>query len=151
MTTVATDGPLSKMISTYMKGAEDTRGVVKNLASTFLNTETTVMEYDLKTASKLQGGVLLNMLFMWYLHFKLNKVQPILMQIVRGFIQLAFNPLFQDYVSYMTCVKYREDPPSNSSKRSAWEGISRDPSQSQFLLPPLKRPCNPNRFSILLT
>lgn len=93
-------------MSTYMKDAVESSGVAKNLASTFLNMETTVMEYDLENASRLQAGVLFNLALMWYLHFRLNKVQPLLMQMVTGCLQLVFNPLFQIYVSVTLCPSH---------------------------------------------
>lgn len=57
------------------------------------------MDYDLKQASNIQSGVIFNMSFMWFLHFKLEKVQPLLIHIVTNFVQLVYNPLFQVYVS----------------------------------------------------
>ena len=92
-------------MSTYMKGAVESSGVAKNLASTLLNMETTVMEYDLENASRLQAGVLFNLALMWYLHFRLNKVHPLLMQTVTGCLQLVFNPLFQIYVSVICAAE----------------------------------------------
>jgi len=57
------------------------------------------MEYDMKHASDLQGGMVVNMLFMWFLHFKLEKIQPLLIQVLMGFLRLVYSPLFQVYVS----------------------------------------------------
>jgi len=71
----------------------------KRLTSSFLSSDMTAMEYDLKQASDMQGGVVLNMLVMWFLHFKLEKIQPLLIQVLMGFAQLVYSPLFQVYVS----------------------------------------------------
>ena len=71
---------------------------LKNLASSFLKSSTTVMEYDMKQASAMQGGILFSMLLMWFLHFKMEQVQPLLISVVNGLVQLGFNPLFQVYV-----------------------------------------------------
>jgi hypothetical protein len=73
--------------------------MAKRLTSSFLSSQTTVMEYDLKQASDLQGGVIVNMILMWFLHFRLGKIQPLLMQVLMGFLQIVYSPLFQVYVS----------------------------------------------------
>jgi hypothetical protein len=76
-------------------GAND---MVKNLASSFLSSSSTVMEYDIKQANNMQGGMLFTLALMWFLHFKLGQVQPLLMQIATGIMNLGFSPLFQVYV-----------------------------------------------------
>lgn len=67
-------------------------------ASSFFKKETTVKEYDISQTSAMQGTILFNMLFMWFLHFKMQQIQPLLMSIVNGLLQLVYNPLFQVYV-----------------------------------------------------
>merc|ERR1712176_1323737 len=76
-------------------GASD---MVKNLASSFLKTESTIVEYDMGQTKNMQGGVLFNMLLMWFLHFKMQQVQPLLVTTINGFLQLIYNPLFQVYI-----------------------------------------------------
>jgi hypothetical protein len=56
------------------------------------------MEYDLKQAKSMQSGMIFNMMFMWFLHFKMGQVQPLLIQAITGFINLFYSPLFQVYV-----------------------------------------------------
>ena len=56
------------------------------------------MEYDLKQAKNMNGGILFNMAFMWFLHFKMGQTQPLFFQTVQGLTNLVFNPLFQCYV-----------------------------------------------------
>lgn len=73
--------------------------MAKRLTSSFLSSQMSVMEYDLKQASDLQGGVIVNMILMWFLHFRLGKIQPLLMQVLMGFLQIVYSPLFQVYVS----------------------------------------------------
>jgi hypothetical protein len=90
--------PLSGMLEKQMGQSEGTNDMVKGLASSFLSSETTVMEYDMKKATSMQGTVLFNMAFNYFLHFRMEKVQPLLMQIVTGTMQLIYNPLFQVYV-----------------------------------------------------
>ena len=72
--------------------------MVKNLASSFLTSASTVMEYDMNQAKSMQGGVIFNMAFMWFLHFKMQQVQPLLIQVATGLLQLFYHPLFQVYV-----------------------------------------------------
>ncbi len=98
-TPVQVQNPLSSMLSSQLEkqqaGGSD---MVKNLASNFLKTDSTVAEYDMGQATNMQGGILFNMVFMWILHFKMNQVQPLLVTSVNGFLQLVYNPLFQVYV-----------------------------------------------------
>jgi len=72
--------------------------VVKAIADQVLSTSTTVLEYDLKMAKKMNGGLLFPMLFLYFLHFKMKQVQPLLMQTATGFVNLVYSPLFQVYV-----------------------------------------------------
>lgn len=97
-TPIQQKNPLSEILQKQMDQTPGGNDMVKNLASSFLSSETTVMEYDLRQASNMQGGIIFNMLFNWFLHFKLQKTQPLLMQIISGTLQLAYHPLFQVYV-----------------------------------------------------
>jgi hypothetical protein len=87
--------PLSAVLNAQLG---EQSGMVKNLASSLLSSESTVMEYDLKQAKSMQSGLLFNMLFMWFLHFKMNQVQPLIIQTITGFSNLIYSPLFQVYV-----------------------------------------------------
>lgn len=91
---------VSDVLMSQLQLDGDSRLMIKRVASSFLCSKTTMMDYDLKQASNMQGGVILNMGFMWFLHFKLDKVQPLLIQAFMGFLQLIYNPLFQVYVSF---------------------------------------------------
>jgi len=73
-------------------------GMMKNLASSFLQSKSTVLEYDLKQAKSMQSGLIFNMGFMWFFHFKMQQVQPLIQQTVSGIINLLTSPLFQVYV-----------------------------------------------------
>eukprot|EP00980_Cylindrotheca_fusiformis_P020717 scaffold7738_cov133-Cylindrotheca_fusiformis.AAC.26 len=90
--------PLSGMLEKQMEQSGGSNDMLKGLASSFLSSETTVMEYDLKQANSMQGGVLFTMAFNWFLHFKMEKVQPLLLQVITGTMQLIYNPLFQVYI-----------------------------------------------------
>lgn len=94
--TVKVQNPLSGMLQSQLDQQQN--GMVKNLASSFLSSELSVVEYDIKQAMAMQGGVIFNMAFMWVLHFKMEQVQPLLIQVVTGFMQLVYSPLFQVYV-----------------------------------------------------
>ena len=97
-TPLTIQNPLTDMIEKQMGAAEGNSDMVKNLANSFLSSETTVMEYDMKQASSMQGGLMFNLAFNWFLHFKLGQVQPLLMQLINGTMQLVYNPLFQVYI-----------------------------------------------------
>ena len=98
-TPVHVENPLTSMLSSQLEkqpiGGND---MVKNLASTFLKKESTVTEYDMRQAITMQGSILFNMALMWFLHFKMQQVQPLLVTTINGFMQLVYNPLFQVYV-----------------------------------------------------
>mmetsp|Transcript_53342 Transcript_53342/g.129686 ORF Transcript_53342/g.129686 Transcript_53342/m.129686 type:complete len:279 (+) Transcript_53342:2718-3554(+) len=111
-TSIETTNPVSALLQ---QGQLDAMGgqaeMVKNLASTFLKSQTTVMEYDRKQASQMQGKIITEMIFMWFLHFKLGQIQPILMSVVNGLIQLFYNPLFQVYVMGRNLERPFKSPP----------------------------------------
>ncbi|KAL3943577.1 MAG: hypothetical protein SGBAC_002358 [Bacillariaceae sp.] len=95
-TPIEQQSPISEMLKKQMDaGGND---MVKNLASSFLSSSSTVMEYDMKQASNMQGGVIFNAAFNWILHYKMQKTQPLLMQLLTGTMQLLYHPLFQVYV-----------------------------------------------------
>lgn len=94
-TPVKVANPLSNLVQSQLESQD---AVVKNLASSFLNSESTVLEYDLKQAKSMQNGLLINMCFMWFLHFKLQQIQPLLVQTASGLLNLAYSPLFQVYI-----------------------------------------------------
>ena len=111
-TSIETTNPVSTLLQ---QGQLDAMGgqaeMVKNLASTFLKSQTTVMEYDRKQASQMQGKMITEMIFMWFLHFKLGQIQPILLAVVNGMIQLFYNPLFQVYVMGRNLERPFKSPP----------------------------------------
>jgi Phosphate transport (Pho88) len=72
--------------------------MLKKMASSFLSKDTTVMEYDMGQVRSMQSGIIFSMLIMWFLHFKMQQVQPLLITILNSTLQLFYNPLFQVYV-----------------------------------------------------
>lgn len=98
-TPVSVSNPLTNMLQSQFSGGQDgSNTMMKNLASSFLSSESTVMEYDMKQAKSMQGGLLFNMVFMWILHFKMEQLQPLLIQTMTGIMNLVYSPLFQVYV-----------------------------------------------------
>jgi len=79
-------------------GGADSNQMMKNLASSLLSSKSTVAEYDVKQARAMQQGLLFNLAFMWFLHFKMNQVQPVLVSAISGIINIFYSPLFQAYV-----------------------------------------------------
>ncbi|CAB9514800.1 ribonuclease T2 activity [Seminavis robusta] len=97
-TPIKLSNPVSNLIQQQLQGQDSTNAMMKNLASSFLSSESTNLEYDLKQAKGMQGGLLFNMCFMWFLHFKMEQIQPLMVTTVTGLINLVYSPLFQVYV-----------------------------------------------------
>lgn len=98
-TPVTVSNPFSSMLQGQMEGmAAGGGGMMKMLASSLLSSTTSVLEYDLKEAKNMQRGLLFNMAFQWFLHFKMKQVQPLLIQTGSGLLNLYYSPLFQIYV-----------------------------------------------------
>jgi len=96
-TEIETTNPLSGLVSSQL-GQKEGGDMVKDLASQLLSSKTTVMEYDLKQAKAMNSGLLINMAFMWFLHFKMEQTQPLIAQTVTGVLNLVYSPLFQVYI-----------------------------------------------------
>lgn len=94
-TPVTISNPLAGLVN---GGGGGGNFMVKALADQVLSTQTTVLEYDLKQAKKMNSGLLFPMVFLYFLHFKMKQVQPLLMQTATGFLNLVYSPLFQVYV-----------------------------------------------------
>jgi len=98
LTLIDVKSPIFDAITTQLQLDKAANTMLKKLSSSLLPSEATIMEYDLKQASTMEGGIILTMCFMWVLHFKLDKVQPLIIQILMGFMNLVYSPLFQIYV-----------------------------------------------------
>lgn len=100
-TPITISNPLASLVQNGAMGGAAANGggnfVVKTLADQVLSTQTTVLEYDLNQAKKMNGGLLFPMVFLYFLHFKMKQVQPLLMQTATGFLNLVYSPLFQVY------------------------------------------------------
>mmetsp|Transcript_2049 Transcript_2049/g.3146 ORF Transcript_2049/g.3146 Transcript_2049/m.3146 type:complete len:357 (-) Transcript_2049:90-1160(-) len=93
-TVIKIDNPLSKVMESATKNNEQ----VKDIASSFLNSQSTIMEYDLQQVKSMNGGLLVNMGMMWIMHFKMGQTQPLILQAVQGLMNLYYSPLFQVYI-----------------------------------------------------
>ena len=122
-TPVHVQNPLTSMLSSQLeKQPMGDNDMVKNLASTFLKKESTVTEYDMGKAISLQGSILFNMALMWFLHFKMQQVQPLLVTTINGFMQLAYNPLFQVYVMGRNLERPFKNPEVFKDPRASDDG-----------------------------
>ena len=72
--------------------------MVKALADQMLSSTTTIYEYDVSQAKKMNSGLLMPMVFLYFLHFRMKQVQPLLMQTATGVMNMVYSPLFQVYV-----------------------------------------------------
>ena len=98
-TPVVVKNPMSSLLQKQLPSGEGgTNDMVKNIASQFLQSETTAMEYDLKEAKKMGNSLMFPMIMLWFLHFKMGQVQPLLFQVSSGVLNLVYSPLFQIYV-----------------------------------------------------
>lgn len=99
-TPITINNPLSSIIGSQLQKSEgnNRNDMVKNIASSFLSSKSTVVEYDLKQIKSMNNGLLFPMLMLWFLHFKLNQVQPLFFQTASGFLNLIYSPLFQVYI-----------------------------------------------------
>jgi hypothetical protein len=96
-TPVSITNPLSGIVNSQL-GQKDGGAMMKDLASQFLSSKSTVLEYDLRQAKGMNSSLLFNMLFMWFLHFKMGQTQPLFAQTCTGTLNLIYHPLFQVYV-----------------------------------------------------
>jgi hypothetical protein len=98
-TMIHIENPANAALKAQMDGTGlGSNDMVKNLMSSFLSRDTTVMEYDMDQAKGMQTGIIVTMIITWFFHFKLQQVQPLLVTIISGYFQLFYNPLFQVYI-----------------------------------------------------
>jgi Phosphate transport (Pho88) len=109
--------PITSMIQSQLGG--DSGGMIKNLASSLLSSKSTFIEYDLKQSMNMQSGLIFNMLFMWFLHFKMEQVQPLLIQTITGLSNMIYSPLFQVYVMGRNLERPFKTPVSSKAPEDA--------------------------------
>jgi len=96
-TKLTLNNPLSNILKNQI-GSAGEGGIVKDMANSFLSSESTIMEYDLSQAKNMNNALLLPMLMLYFLHFKMGQVQPLFYQTVMGIKTVMTSPLFQIYV-----------------------------------------------------
>lgn len=102
-TEITLSNPLASLVQGAAAGGAGGVGgggnfMVKALADQMLSSTTTIYEYDLAQAKKMNSGLLMPMIFLYFLHFKMKQVQPLLMQTATGVMNMVYSPLFQVYV-----------------------------------------------------
>jgi len=105
-TEITLSNPLASLVQGAAGGAMGGAGaaggggnfMVKALADQMLSSTTTIYEYDVSQAKKMNSGLLMPMVFLYFLHFRMKQVQPLLMQTATGVMNMVYSPLFQVYV-----------------------------------------------------
>jgi hypothetical protein len=97
-TEITISNPLASLVQgmTSQGGSQNT--MVKSLTSQILTTHTTIYEYDMQQIKSMQSGLLMPMVFIYFLHFRMKQMQPLLMQTATGVMNLVYSPLWQVYV-----------------------------------------------------
>ena len=95
-TPITITNPLTSAVAGIQRSSDN--AIVGSLASQLLTTHTTVYEYDLRQVKSMQSGLLLPMAFVYFLHFRMKQMQPLLMQTATGVLNLVYSSLWQVYV-----------------------------------------------------
>ena len=95
-TEIVISNPLASFVEGMQK--ESNNMMVKSLTSQILTTHSTVYEYDLQQIKTMQSGLLMPTLFIYFLHFRMKQMQPLIMQTVTGVTNLVYSPLWQVHV-----------------------------------------------------
>eukprot|EP00956_Cyclotella_meneghiniana_P043474 scaffold271707_cov79-Cyclotella_meneghiniana.AAC.4 len=96
-TEITLSNPLASMAESMLQ-KNSNNAMVKSLTSQILTTHTTIYEYDMQQIKSMQSGLLMPMVFIYFLHFRMKQMQPLLMQTVTGLMNLVYSPLWQVYV-----------------------------------------------------
>jgi len=96
-TEITLSNPLASMAESMLQ-KNSNNDMVKSLTSQILTTHTTIYEYDMQQIKSMQSGLLMPMVFIYFLHFRMKQMQPLLMQTVTGLMNLVYSPLWQVYV-----------------------------------------------------
>jgi Phosphate transport (Pho88) len=118
-TPIELKNPLSSILQSQLGGGGGGGNMMKNLASSFLSSKSTVLEYDLKQTRSMQSGLIFNMMFLWFLHFKMGQVQPVLISTLNGLIAMVYSPLFQVYVLGRNLERPFQNPAMNKMQDAA--------------------------------
>lgn len=128
-TEITLSNPLASLVQGAAAGAGGAAGggaggnfMVKALADQMLSSTTTIYEYDLAQAKKMNSGLLMPMVFLYFLHFKMKQVQPLLMQTATGVMNMVYSPLFQVYVLGRNLERPFKNPGSSMMDALQTEG-----------------------------
>ncbi len=131
-TEITLSNPLASLVQGAAAGAGGGGGgggggaggnfMVKALADQMLSSTTTIYEYDLAQAKKMNSGLLMPMVFLYFLHFKMKQVQPLLMQTATGVMNMVYSPLFQVYVLGRNLERPFKNPGSSMMDALQTEG-----------------------------
>jgi len=116
-TPITISNPLSNMLQSQI-GSAVKGDMVKNMANSILSSESTIMEYDLSQAKNLNNSLLLPMVMLYFLHFKMGQVQPLIYQSVNGFKALLTSPLFQVYALGRNLERPFRNPQADKMKQT---------------------------------
>lgn len=99
-TPITINNAISSIVQSQLPSSSGGMGgdMVKNLANSFLASESTILDYDLNQAKNMNSSLLIPMVMLWFLHFKMGQVQPLFHQTVSGVKELLVSPLFQVYI-----------------------------------------------------
>jgi len=99
-TSITISNPLAGLVNGAggARSGGSTNFMVKAITNQVLSTTTTIFEYDIKQVKKMNGSLLFPMIMLYFLHFRMKQVQPLLMQTCTGVMNLVYSPLFQVYV-----------------------------------------------------
>lgn len=95
-TKITISNPLASLVEGMQQN--NPNAMVKSLTSQILTQQTTIYEYDLQQIKSMQSSLLMPMVFIYFLHFRMKQMQPLLMQTVTGVTNLVYSPLWQVYV-----------------------------------------------------
>ncbi|KAL7517663.1 hypothetical protein ACHAWX_002571 [Stephanocyclus meneghinianus] len=98
-TEIVLSNPLASLVAGMQNSNNGAASsVVKSITSQLLTTHTTVYEYDLQQVKSMQSALLMPMIILYFLHFRMKQMQPLLMQTATGVMNLLYCPLWQVYV-----------------------------------------------------
>jgi hypothetical protein len=90
-TPITLSNPLSSVLQSQLQPESGGNDMIKNLASSFMSSSSTFVEYDLKQARSMQSGLIINMGFMWFLHFVSRPSDPVNTPFARCSLYFSLN------------------------------------------------------------
>jgi hypothetical protein len=128
-TPITINNPLSNVLKNQLVSAGG--DMVKNMADSFLSSQSSVMEYDLSQAKSMSTSVLMPMAMLWVLHFKMGQVQPLFHQTVSGVKDFIMSPLFQVYILGRNLERPFKNPKMEEMQKRQ-EELAQEQSESEL-------------------